>query len=123
MCKHCYRVRRGKRHYIYCKQTPKHKQRQGFHTMTMLEMSVNADSMNDEIPCIFLSENNDCLCCSQSEEKGSIMGINGINVNSDMMKVHDIQQPVHNPFRPALGLSSLFLQPPLTMMTDTNSST
>ena len=89
----------------------------------MLETAVNADSMNNEIPCIFLSENDDCLCCSQSEEGGSCMGINGINVNSDMMKANDFQQSVHNPFRPALGLSSLFLQPPLTVMTDAGSST
>ena len=33
MCKHCYVVRRGKTRYVYCKMTPKHKQRQGYHTM------------------------------------------------------------------------------------------
>ncbi len=33
MCKHCYVVRRGKSRYVYCKETPKHKQRQGYHTM------------------------------------------------------------------------------------------
>ena len=33
MCKHCYIVRRGKVRYVYCKETPKHKQRQGYHTM------------------------------------------------------------------------------------------
>lgn len=33
MCKHCYVVRRGKSRYVYCKLTPKHKQRQGYHTM------------------------------------------------------------------------------------------
>lgn len=33
MCKHCYIVKRGKIRYVYCKETPKHKQRQGFHTM------------------------------------------------------------------------------------------
>lgn len=32
MCKNCYIVRRGKTRYVYCKTTPKHKQRQGFHT-------------------------------------------------------------------------------------------
>lgn len=34
MCKHCYVVRRGKSRFVYCKMTPKHKQRQGYHTMT-----------------------------------------------------------------------------------------
>ena len=33
MCKHCYIVKRGKIRFVYCKETPKHKQRQGFHTM------------------------------------------------------------------------------------------
>lgn len=32
MCKDCYIVRRGKTRFVYCKSTPKHKQRQGFHT-------------------------------------------------------------------------------------------
>jgi len=32
MCKDCYIVRRGKTRFVYCKTTPKHKQRQGFHT-------------------------------------------------------------------------------------------
>jgi len=32
MCQHCYIVRRGKKAYVYCTKTPKHKQRQGFHT-------------------------------------------------------------------------------------------
>jgi len=34
MCKHCYVVKRGKVRYVYCKMHPKHKQRQGFHTMS-----------------------------------------------------------------------------------------
>jgi len=33
MCKDCYVVRRGKSRYVYCRTTPKHKQRQGYHTM------------------------------------------------------------------------------------------
>lgn len=33
MCKHCYMVRRGKKRFVYCKVYPKHKQRQGFHTL------------------------------------------------------------------------------------------
>ena len=33
MCKDCYLVRRKRRLYCYCKSNPRHKQRQGFHTM------------------------------------------------------------------------------------------
>jgi len=32
MCPDCYIVRRGKVRFVYCKTTPKHKQRQGFHS-------------------------------------------------------------------------------------------
>lgn len=41
ICKHCYMVKRGKRRYVYCKVTPKHKQRQGFHTL------IQATSRNE----------------------------------------------------------------------------
>jgi ribosomal protein L36 len=37
LCPHCYVVRRGKTRYVYCKETPKHKQRQGFHTSTGMQ--------------------------------------------------------------------------------------
>ena len=33
LCKHCTMVRRGKRLYVFCTKTPKHKQRQGYHTL------------------------------------------------------------------------------------------
>ncbi|RYH24338.1 50S ribosomal protein L36 [archaeon] len=33
LCPHCYIVKRGKKRFVYCKESPKHKQRQGFHTM------------------------------------------------------------------------------------------
>ena len=37
LCPHCYVVRRGKTRYVYCKKSPKHKQRQGFHTLALNE--------------------------------------------------------------------------------------
>eukprot|EP01031_Cornospumella_fuschlensis_P033975 gene33975-41115_t len=33
LCPHCYIVKRGKKRFVYCKESPKHKQRQGFHTI------------------------------------------------------------------------------------------
>mmetsp|Transcript_14557 Transcript_14557/g.41535 ORF Transcript_14557/g.41535 Transcript_14557/m.41535 type:complete len:83 (+) Transcript_14557:114-362(+) len=33
MCEHCRIVRRGKRIYVTCKKNPRHKQRQGYHTL------------------------------------------------------------------------------------------
>jgi ribosomal protein L36 len=38
-CKFCYIVRRGKVRYVYCKENPKHKQRQGYHTIISLNNS------------------------------------------------------------------------------------
>lgn len=37
MCKHCYAVTRKRVRFVYCKETPKHKQRQGFHTAAQEE--------------------------------------------------------------------------------------
>ncbi len=37
LCPHCYIVRRGKSRFVYCKENPKHKQRQGFHTSTVVQ--------------------------------------------------------------------------------------
>lgn len=39
LCPHCFMVRRKKRLYVYCKASPKHKQRQGYHTI-----ACNGDS-------------------------------------------------------------------------------
>lgn len=39
LCPHCYMVRRGKTVYVYCKISPKHKQRQGFHTSAISSAS------------------------------------------------------------------------------------
>mmetsp|Transcript_24282 Transcript_24282/g.26555 ORF Transcript_24282/g.26555 Transcript_24282/m.26555 type:complete len:111 (+) Transcript_24282:112-444(+) len=37
LCPHCYIVQRGKNRFVYCKETPKHKQRQGYHTMSLAQ--------------------------------------------------------------------------------------
>lgn len=42
ICKHCYAVKRGKRRYVYCSMYPKHKQRQGFHTMSESTMEQSS---------------------------------------------------------------------------------
>lgn len=38
LCQNCYIVRRGNIRYVYCKSNPKHKQRQGFHTLISKEL-------------------------------------------------------------------------------------
>jgi len=49
LCKDCYAVKRGKTRYIYCKKHPKHKQRQGFHTKTGGEKSLQGSFICGEI--------------------------------------------------------------------------
>jgi ribosomal protein L36 len=46
LCPHCYIVQRGKRRYVYCKETPKHKQRQGFHTIVNQEQAWQFPTMD-----------------------------------------------------------------------------
>lgn len=47
-CPHCYVVRRRGTNYVYCKIAPKHKQRQGFHTLNQptFQGSCNNFDMN-----------------------------------------------------------------------------
>lgn len=45
LCPHCYMVRRGKHMYVYCKETPKHKQRQAFHTQLDRSMAATVAPM------------------------------------------------------------------------------
>lgn len=135
MCKHCYRVRRGKRHFIYCKQTPKHKQRQGFHTIAAMRtqqtitlspiFSSSGSSSNGN--CDFVTDTDASStfhvsgCCHGCNMNDVSMSNGEIDVNNDvsifgraMRHSQPPVQPLQNLFRPALGLSSLFLQPPLT---------
>ena len=56
MCKHCYIVRRGKIRYVYCKETPKHKQRQGYHTMIHQgNYCFICNNISNEIPNLITS--------------------------------------------------------------------
>jgi len=45
-------VKRGKSRYIYCKKHPKHKQRQGFHTLAMSDFE-GGDSAIDSLESLF----------------------------------------------------------------------
>lgn len=42
LCDGCFIVRRGKRLYVRCKTTPKHKQRQGLHTLACQQPAMPA---------------------------------------------------------------------------------
>ena len=49
ICKHCYVVKRGKTRYVYCKKNPKHKQRQGFHTMACAQQSCDQNCEDNSL--------------------------------------------------------------------------
>lgn len=46
MCNQCYMVRRGKKRFVYCHEVPKHKQRQGFHTIAFDEVATTQASVS-----------------------------------------------------------------------------
>ena len=74
MCKHCYKVRRGKTNYVYCKKNPKHKQRQGFCTI-----AFNYDNtMNYNI---FNFNSNGLGALLYSNNNNINTNINNINTN------------------------------------------
>jgi len=57
MCPHCFMVKRGKVRYVYCKKTPKHKQRQGYHTWTNSSSTFSIQSNTFSFSrCFFSSE-------------------------------------------------------------------
>lgn len=49
-CKDCYVVRRKNRLYVYCKSNPKHKQRQGFHTLVDKSTVVDTSKCDFSVP-------------------------------------------------------------------------
>ena len=77
MCKHCYKVRRGKTHYVYCKKNPKHKQRQGFCTL-----AFNYDSTRNNDPFDFNSNGLESLLNANNDANNNILG--NINFSSPL---------------------------------------
>lgn len=101
MCKHCYVVRIGKKKklMVKCRVSPKHKQRQGFHSER---------------------ENNFCLCCT---DMGSMFSqqpptaaafptplINPFASPSSTLPLITGSIPSPAIYRPAIGISSLFVK-------------
>jgi len=48
ICASCKTVRRGRKNFVICAANPRHKQRQGFHTLAGAENSNVIKSMNEE---------------------------------------------------------------------------
>jgi len=48
ICASCKTVRRGRKNFVICAANPRHKQRQGFHTLAGAEKSNVIKSMNEE---------------------------------------------------------------------------
>ena len=72
-------VKRGKSRFIYCKKHPKHKQRQGFHTLAMSEFE-GGDSAIDSLQSLFRATG---LAASPSNGMGMGMG----NMEMDMSSI------------------------------------
>ena len=77
MCKHCYKVRRGKTHYVYCKKNPKHKQRQGFCTL-----AFNYDSTRNNDPFDFNSNGLESLLNANNDANNDTI-ITQIGISSE----------------------------------------
>ena len=63
MCEHCLLVRRRGRIFIYCKKNPKHKQRQGMHTLST-EYNTNTLASSLRQP----PSNNDAWTCDSPNQ-------------------------------------------------------
>jgi ribosomal protein L36 len=86
-CKFCYIVRRGKVRYVYCKENPKHKQRQGYHTM----------SYTGECEC------NELISLNNSE---IVQGFGWEHLFQQPTKLNNLK----NQLRPSLGIGSIFIE-------------
>ena len=103
MCKHCYAVQRGKTRYIYCKMTPKHKQRQGYHTMVHQEGGF----------CIVCGLNNevDRMLSTTAETvlPQQPMGIVDSLTSSfsNMRVMNNVETPISIKYQPSVGIFSI----------------
>jgi len=59
LCDHCKIVRRGKSLYVICSEVPRHKQRQGFHTLVG---SVGEDYAKRDVVSNFEECDANCSC-------------------------------------------------------------
>ncbi len=76
MCKHCYMVKRGKIRFVYCKKNPKHKQRQGFHTLIEREFD-DLESLN-VMPDEF-----------ETSLTAAMKGLSGLMINSPLISINN----------------------------------
>ena len=111
-CKYCYIVRRGKVNYVYCKSNPKHKQRQGFHTLSAL---LNSD---DECVCEKNSNISISLCQStdinkhfQTIETNENKILSFLKTNTlPFLNQNDVNPLKSMKYRAGFGISSIFIR-------------
>jgi large subunit ribosomal protein L36 len=138
LCPHCYVVRRGKNRFVYCTKNPKHKQRQGFHTLAGEFMKMNKCN-----PCVIpprnfsntVMLNNINLAIQQpysidfsakSSSNSISSSINKLSLEESLEKINIRSSPstttlmsaIHNNLKkntkpitisPSLGLSNFFI--------------
>lgn len=105
MCKNCYVVRRGKTRYVYCKTTPKHKQRQGYHTMTHQQgQFCMVCSAALEVERALSTEVSTAGPHARGVLSDLISGFNGMNVGAGVTAAAN---PVNIRYDPAVGIFSV----------------
>lgn len=86
MCPHCYMVRRGKVLFVYCKKVPKHKQRQGLHTLTekstCVEIDSGMNSLSSSISTSLLAKSMFGLKIEEAKDLKSVTYIPAIGISS-----------------------------------------
>ena len=91
-CKDCYVVRRKSRIYVYCKSNPKHKQRQGFHTIACNSSTTckcnpfSSGSMVEDISSYIQRHRRTFSTVSNPSSPNDILdGLKHLNISSQAM--------------------------------------
>lgn len=103
MCKHCRVVNRGKKRFVYCTESPKHKQRQGYHTF----------AINGPCSCAVDSLSSSTVLSSQIVAHSQV----GEQFQSffrqptlQILEKELSSDPPNVIYRPGIGLGSLFMR-------------
>ena len=107
MCKHCRVVNRGKKRFVYCTESPKHKQRQGYHTFAANEScSCDTDALSMTASLSSSSSSSSLLDLQISGQFQSFFSMPTLRTLEK--ETNPVQSNVI--YRPGIGLSSLYIR-------------
>jgi len=108
MCKHCRVVNRGKKRFVYCTESPKHKQRQGYHTFAVNEScSCDLDSLSMTAISSSLSSSSVLATSQLNDPFQSFFSMPTLRILEKETTNHSVTQP-NVTYRPGIGLYSLY---------------